>query len=435
MYIRHLGAVLAAISVLSGGVFVTAATSPEVDAQIRALLAQVELLQAQLRTLTAGVQSAPVVSAPVTSASVCFSGTRTIARGSTGSDVQALQEYLQETADYTGEITGYFGPLTESAVQRWQERNGVVSEGSPETTGFGIVGPRTREEMLRRCAIASSAVPIARSCLVDDVHIPANESRVLYSKERVLPNEGTCAQFMAVRTCTNGVLSGDATFQFSQCENGPPGSCVIGGTSIPNGARAELYSQTTVSGGSCAGYAQVRVCTNGVLSGSAQYQYSSCTSSTNEEDDINALLDALMPRTVNTAPYVPYTPYISTPVTTGTTTAVATTTQPYTPYIPPYTESNMRASCTYGASVYPSGTQAEGTSITQLCLGVTQALCINRTTVLPRFECRNGLWQELGTISIDTSTTQYNTCSPGSSNDCHFCPLAGYGYWTTAVCP
>lgn len=434
MYVRHLGAVLAVIGVLSGSVFVTAANSPEVDAQIRALLAQVELLQAQLRTLTAGVQSAPVVSAPVTSASVCFSGTRTIARGSTGSDVQALQEYLRETADYTGDITGYFGPLTEIAVQRWQERNGVVSEGTPETTGFGIVGPRTREEMLGRCAIASSAVPVARSCLVDDVHIPANESRVLYSKERVLPGEGTCAQFMAVRTCTNGTLSGDDAFQFSHCENGPVGSCAIGGTSIPNGARAELYSQTTVSGGSCAGYAQVRTCTNGVLSGSAQYQYPSCTSTASEEYDINALLDSLMPRTTNTAAYVPYTPsYSSVAVTTSTTTA--TTTQPYTPYIPPYTENNMRASCMYGASVYPSGTQAEGTSVTQLCLGLTQVLCINRTTVFPRFECRDGLWRELGTISIDTSTTQYNTCSPGSSNDCHFCPLAGYGYWTTAVCP
>ncbi len=44
-------------------------------------------------------------------------------------------------------VTGYFGDLTLQAVQRWQAAHGIVSSGDPGSTGFGIIGPRTRGEM------------------------------------------------------------------------------------------------------------------------------------------------------------------------------------------------------------------------------------------------------------------------------------------------
>lgn len=71
--------------------------------------------------------------------------TRSLDLGSTGSDVSSLQTYL--ASDITlypqGLVTGYFGALTAGAVGNFQIRNGIVSSGTPKTTGFGRVGPTT----------------------------------------------------------------------------------------------------------------------------------------------------------------------------------------------------------------------------------------------------------------------------------------------------
>lgn len=65
--------------------------------------------------------------------------------GSTGSNVTQLQTYLATNASIypSGLVTGYFGPLTQAAVQRFQAAQGIISSGSPSTTGYGRVGPRT----------------------------------------------------------------------------------------------------------------------------------------------------------------------------------------------------------------------------------------------------------------------------------------------------
>ena len=65
--------------------------------------------------------------------------------GSTGSNVIELQTYLATNASIypSGLITGYFGPLTQAAVQRFQTAQGIVSSGTPGTTGYGRVGPQT----------------------------------------------------------------------------------------------------------------------------------------------------------------------------------------------------------------------------------------------------------------------------------------------------
>ncbi|MFA7201733.1 MAG: fibronectin type III domain-containing protein [Candidatus Paceibacterota bacterium] len=65
--------------------------------------------------------------------------------GSTGSDVTEVQTYYSGDASIypSGLITGYFGPLTQSATQKFQTMQGIVSSGSAETTGYGRVGPQT----------------------------------------------------------------------------------------------------------------------------------------------------------------------------------------------------------------------------------------------------------------------------------------------------
>lgn len=74
---------------------------------------------------------------------------RTLQRGIKSDEVKTLQEFLARSSDLypEGLITGYFGPLTEAAVKRFQAKYGIVSSGDPATTGYGLVGPRTRSKL------------------------------------------------------------------------------------------------------------------------------------------------------------------------------------------------------------------------------------------------------------------------------------------------
>lgn len=83
--------------------------------------------------------------------------TRNISKGSRGADVSSLQTYLATDSSIypEGSVTGYFGDATTRAVQRWQKANNLVSSGSPSTTGYGAVGPKTRAA-LAKCDIASN---------------------------------------------------------------------------------------------------------------------------------------------------------------------------------------------------------------------------------------------------------------------------------------
>jgi peptidoglycan hydrolase-like protein with peptidoglycan-binding domain len=62
-----------------------------------------------------------------------------------------VQRFLQGEGVFTGNATGYFGPLTQEAVQKWQAAHGIVSSGTPDTTGYGAVGPSTRSAFYARC--------------------------------------------------------------------------------------------------------------------------------------------------------------------------------------------------------------------------------------------------------------------------------------------
>lgn len=69
--------------------------------------------------------------------------------GSSGTHVRNIQAYLAANPTFypQGLITGYYGPLTQAAVQRFQAFYGIVSSGSPSTTGYGRVGPMTLAKM------------------------------------------------------------------------------------------------------------------------------------------------------------------------------------------------------------------------------------------------------------------------------------------------
>lgn len=71
--------------------------------------------------------------------------TKPLYMGLRGDDVLILQRVLYEEALLPMDaITGYYGPLTTKAVQQLQVRYDIVTEGTIETTGFGLVGGKTR---------------------------------------------------------------------------------------------------------------------------------------------------------------------------------------------------------------------------------------------------------------------------------------------------
>ncbi len=74
---------------------------------------------------------------------------RTLDLGSSGADVSSLQVYLATDSNLypSGLVTGYYGQLTKAAVERYQTREGIVTSGTPATTGYGRVGPTTRASL------------------------------------------------------------------------------------------------------------------------------------------------------------------------------------------------------------------------------------------------------------------------------------------------
>jgi len=109
------------------------ATIEELEEQIADLLAQITALQAQLAG--GGVSTG------------CYAFARDLYNGvGSGADVTALQDYLTSTGHFTfsGGSTGFFGPITASAVAAWQASNGVAPAA-------GYFGPISRAKYNMIC--------------------------------------------------------------------------------------------------------------------------------------------------------------------------------------------------------------------------------------------------------------------------------------------
>lgn len=140
-------------------------------AQIADMIAQVNDLQQQLAAQQSRQSALSVISGSQSSSSNATSSSGVECRifsynlsvGSTdietNSEVSYVQRVLRATGDFTHpEITGYFGIVTQTAVQSFQARKGIASSGTPATTGYGAVGPQTRSALsTESCSIANGA--------------------------------------------------------------------------------------------------------------------------------------------------------------------------------------------------------------------------------------------------------------------------------------
>lgn len=72
--------------------------------------------------------------------------TTRLAQGSRGQEVVNLQNFLINQGFLTqGNASGYFGRMTLAALKTFQSQYNIVSSGTANTTGYGAVGPKTRD--------------------------------------------------------------------------------------------------------------------------------------------------------------------------------------------------------------------------------------------------------------------------------------------------
>src|SRR3989338_2392299 len=140
---------------LASPLLASADTLSDLQAQIAQLLEQIKVLQQKVNQSPNQTQSASPVPPPVYTSCVSLSNSLTLddTDADTDGDVSTLQQFLaQDSSIYpSGRITGYFGPSTLRAVQRWQASHGLASYGDVDSTGYGYVGPKTRAAMAASC--------------------------------------------------------------------------------------------------------------------------------------------------------------------------------------------------------------------------------------------------------------------------------------------
>jgi len=84
----------------------------------------------------------------VSSSSISPTGaiSKRLQKGMKDNQISTLQQWLSQDKDIypEGTVSGFYGPLTEKAVQKFQEKYGIAGPGE---AGYGVVGPKTRAKL------------------------------------------------------------------------------------------------------------------------------------------------------------------------------------------------------------------------------------------------------------------------------------------------
>ncbi len=231
--------------------------------------------------------------------------TRLLKIGSRGADVLCLQQFLIYEHMLAAELaSGYFGGNTEQAVKYYQSSNDIITFGTPQTTGYGAVGPKTRAAINARfieigavdfqsnyATSSASLTTVSASsseCVLDGTHISSGDSGNFYTSRQVDVG-GVCLAIP--RTCYAGVLSGSHDAQYSQCivSSGTiaTSTCSFAGQTVLSGDTVTGYqSPSVLPGTQCV--SELRTCNSGSLSGT--YNYRSCGINAAQDCNFNGLV-------------------------------------------------------------------------------------------------------------------------------------------------
>lgn len=247
-------------------------------------------------------------------------------RDSTASgQVSELQRFLSDWYDLDpgAYVTGYFGRLTRENVRRFQCERMNICSGDEASTGWGVVGPRTKVAITSACSGGSAPPPPATpqtatptpppaqstllpivSITVDDQEYVELDPRVIYTVNWSSTNASSCTLRQSfgtnapsearvepgTRGSARGLvpLEGSVTYTLT-CSNAkgsseksatakrkPGAPCSAGGITLQDRETGTFYSASSVvAPQSCV--SESRTCNDGILSGSPQYSYNSCT--------------------------------------------------------------------------------------------------------------------------------------------------------------
>lgn len=123
-------------------------TLAALEAQLQSLLSEINALEGNSGSVSTNVSGAPAYNV----SGSCPQIGRVLSLGSSGSDVTSLQQFLATNVGYSGGASGYFGAQTQTAVEQYQSQNNIISYGTPDTTGYGVVGPRTAAAIRLACS-------------------------------------------------------------------------------------------------------------------------------------------------------------------------------------------------------------------------------------------------------------------------------------------
>lgn len=338
----------------------------DAQSEINALLAKIQEIQKELHAR--GVSSAP----PVVGGQ-CPIFTRTLTRGSRGDDVAELQRLLIGKRYLQSEVTGYFGALTENALQAFQSAEGIVAGGSPAATGWGVFGPRTRA-LLSRCDTVPPPVPVCAP--------PPQPDQLCDGLWEAIQKD----------TCVTGWQCKEAPQAFGR-NQAPKILGIEGPTSLAAGeigrwrVNAEDPEQGTlryaVTWGDEGADSLLQL-----LAGGNSLSFGSSPSFMHSYRGVGTFVVQMTVRDgggneTSSALSVQVVPRsVSNPFATST----ATSTVPVVPQSP--------YACIYQGKTYPEGTTTEGLSVNDLCLA-TAGVCVNRTAYMPKFTCDAGKWREV----------------------------------------
>ncbi|MDO8676853.1 MAG: peptidoglycan-binding domain-containing protein [Candidatus Azambacteria bacterium] len=108
--------------------------------------ADIAAVQAEILAILNDIQAIQAAQPAPSGVALGFNFVRPLALGLRHSDVNNLQQALKTDSSIypEGLVTGYFGPATLRAIQKFQEKYGIAALGDP---GYGTVGPKTRAKL------------------------------------------------------------------------------------------------------------------------------------------------------------------------------------------------------------------------------------------------------------------------------------------------
>ena len=149
-------------AVLSGaGVRESVSTGAAAGASSEELKKMIEQLQKRVAALTKQIQAKKTTKttkntntpAGTSGSSEARSITKNLGVGSKGAQVTSLQQCLSDLGYFDeGDMDPTYGPKTRQAVKQFQTAEGIASSGNEWTTGYGYVGPKTRNKLNSQCA-------------------------------------------------------------------------------------------------------------------------------------------------------------------------------------------------------------------------------------------------------------------------------------------